>query len=152
LSAVLAIRGFASWQTTIADLALILFLITASALSAAPSTEDVGANDTVSGLFHTELANASAIYRPGAGAPPLAEWLADQAADPRQRLTILVRYGSDGETEAAVQALALLEQAGAAWPAPRVVLEAGKVPLVLVMLAYDLEDVQPENSLAQPLH
>ena len=154
-----AISGLASWQTTMADLALILFLMTAAALGAAPDPAEAGskqAGEMASGLFHSEMANASAMYRPGAGAQPLAQWLADQQVDPRQRLTILVHYTPGSEAEAAVEALELLDEAGALAPMARVVMEAADAPRTLVLLAYDLHqtpaETQAPDKVARPLH
>ncbi len=82
----------------LADLAIILFMITAADLANAE-------------LAKSELATAPAVataepvavYRPGRAAPPLADWLATQPDDPRQRLTIMVRYARH-DAEAAIAA------------------------------------------------
>src|SRR3546814_12757082 len=53
-----------------------------------------------------------AVYVAAPGAPPLAQWLHEQAADPRQQLTITARYGSGGGAQS--RALADAGQIGRA--------------------------------------
>lgn len=92
------VRAGVGWQYALADLSLILFLVTASALARqdhrppAPPPKPVAAPEAVA------LADPVAVWRAGPGAPSLQEWLAGQALDRRQRLTIVARY-SDGRAQ-----------------------------------------------------
>lgn len=120
-----------------------------------PEPAPAHAQEAASGLFPSEMANASAIYLPGAGMPPLDQWLAEQAVDPRQRVTVLAHYAKGDEQAMAAAALTLLRQidpdriasgrpdiggVGAHYPTPRMMLEAGPQSRVAVLLAYDLPD------------
>lgn len=75
--------GLGGWQTMLADLALILFLVSASALD---RQSDAVPPPPPSALPQNSA--PAAIWREGAGAPALAEWLAGEARDPRLRLTL----------------------------------------------------------------
>lgn len=129
------------WQTSLADLSLILFMITAAAVS----QQGTKAKRTA----RAEAAEAPArpapqteplsVYIAAPDAPPLAQWLAQQPADPRQQLTITARYaGAPGAQERAlVEAERLLAQAGAQGRSARLVVEPGGGP-VRAALAYDV--------------
>ena len=87
-----------SWQTMLADLALILFMVTAAAMGEPPAP---AANPRPSPDPSHEAGSAApwsaegeplAIWRETPGGTPLANWLAQQAADQRQQLTVAVRY------------------------------------------------------------
>lgn len=116
-------RAGSGWQTVLADLSLILFMVTASAVSQAPA--DVPALSAVPVL--PAMGTPVALWRSGAGGPPLADWLAATAPDPRLRLTIIAApdLGPD--------ALALARSAGR--PA-RILLEPGASGLAAA-LTYD---------------
>lgn len=122
-------RSASSWQTVLADLSLILFMVTASALGDAPPATPpppppppAPAQPAV-----PALGEPVALWRDAPGAPPLKQWLAQSAADPRLRLTILAA------PEQGQRALALA--AGAGRPA-RIVLEPGRSG-VEAALVYD---------------
>lgn len=126
------------WQTIIADLALILFMVSISASTPPAAASRQAAADAAAGagapaLF---LAEPSAIYRAQEGAPPLARWLAGQPRDPRQRLTILARHRAGAEPAAAA-ALALAAEARAQGHAARIVIEPAAADDLLAMLAFD---------------
>lgn len=112
-------RAGSGWQTVLADLSLILFMVMAAAVSQAPPE----AADKV-----PVLGEPVAVWRAGADAPPLANWLAAAGADPQLRLTIV----APAREAAAAQTLA--ERAGR--PA-RIVLEAEAGGPVLATLTYD---------------
>jgi len=120
------------WQTSLADLSLILFMLCAAALHdrpAAPKSE----------IRASPRSEPLAVYDAAPDAPRLAEWLDQQAADPRQQLTITTRYGSQpGAREAALrEAARLLAEAGETGRSARVVIEPGAGP-ARVALAYDM--------------
>jgi len=124
-------HGGSGWQTVLADLSLILFMVCASALSTAvPRSERDGAQP----LTPPE---PLALYRADPGAPPLALWLREQAADPRQRLTIVAFYTGAGRAAAAAEAESLARSAEAAGFVPRVTVEPGAAAPVMVSLAFE---------------
>ena len=146
----------AGWQTILADLSLILFMMTAAALANAP-------DDPVLPIAQPSSAQAQAKARPpvaaqpppppaasqraepvgvwsdGPGAPPLAEWLAQQGRDPRLQATILVRHVRGASRAALAQAQALVEAAGPRGAAARIVIEEGPIGSASVLLAYDAQ-------------
>src|SRR5690606_20797347 len=94
----------AGWQTTIADLALILFIVTAAAIDGQPSPAEKASAETAAPPASGE---PLAVYRAGDGVPPLGQWLAEQAPDSRQYLTIVARYRAGDAARTAERALAL---------------------------------------------
>lgn len=120
-------RSASSWQTVLADLSLILFMVTASALGDAPSAKPPPPPPVPAQPAVPALGEPVALWRDAPGAPPLKQWLAQSAADPRLRLTILAA------PEQGQRALALA--AGAGRPA-RIVLEPGRSG-VEAALVYD---------------
>ncbi|WP_052207951.1 hypothetical protein [Croceibacterium mercuriale] len=116
--------GLGGWQTMLADLALILFLVAASALDrpdAAPAPVSV---------TPPQVGTPAAIWRDKPDAPPLAEWLASEQRDPRLQLTLLAAPVDSG------RALAL----AADLPDARVVIQprtAEQTTGVIAILAYD---------------
>lgn len=115
-----------SWQVIIADLALILFMVTAAAMKR--DREEL-ANDPL-----PVRGEPVAIYRKAMGAPPVRQWLADQAPDARQRLTIVTRHAPGKAEDAASAALALAAETGR--PA-RIVIEPSGRSELLAVLAFD---------------
>jgi len=121
------------WLTTLTDLSIILFMVTAADLAntepadgpAAPDTQVVTADQPV------------AIFRPQPDGASLSEWLAAQQQDARLRLTIMVRYGA-GERQAALETgLSLVRQAELAGRSARLIVEEGPQSEVLAVQAYD---------------
>jgi hypothetical protein len=119
-------RAGSGWQTVLADLSLILFMVMAATVSEAPP-EAAFANPSVTAQLPA-LGEPVAVWRAGPDVPPLERWLALAGADPKLRLTILAPAGK----AAAAQALA----ATAGRPA-RIVLEAEADGPVLATLTYD---------------
>ena len=84
--------GGHSWQLVLADLALILFLVTLTALVNSSSKSDEMLAPT------PYFSPAQSLFRPTASGPTLAEWLVEQPADPRLTLTIVANHsGRDQE-------------------------------------------------------
>jgi len=141
------VRAGSGWQTVLADLSLILFMVTAAALSQAEA-------DGRAAKRHAQRAvtpispqgEPLAVYRAGEGAPPLAQWLAGQSPDARQQVTIVAQYPPGGQAGALAEAGTLAEQAGAAGARARIVIEPGTAGAV-VSLAYD----DPRATLARGL-
>lgn len=122
-------RAGSGWQTVLADLSLILFMVTAAA--AAQAGSGAGAVPPPK-LVVPALGDPVAIWREGGD--PLGPWLAGQPSDPRQRLTIVVPYAAD-PTSAAPKALALAQSAGR--PA-RLLFEPGGAGDAYATLTYDV--------------
>ena len=131
------------WLTTMADLALILFMVTAAGVHAQKQQSPPAA--VVPSL--PAEGEPLAVYRAQDGAPPLSQWLAEQAPDKRQYLTIIARYRPGDAAAAAGKAVALAQQAGEAGVAARIVLDPGARTDLLATLAYD----RPDVAVARPL-
>ncbi|MEQ1541736.1 MAG: hypothetical protein ABL926_05725 [Novosphingobium sp.] len=116
-------RAGTGWQYVMTDLSLILFMITAAALREAPAEAH-----RPSPLAAPALGEPVAVWRGGADAPGLRQWLASQGADPRQRLTVIAPLRD------AAAAVALAQGAGR--PA-RVVLEPDASGAPYAALTYD---------------
>lgn len=143
-------RSGTGWQLILADLALILFLVALIALIGRTderAEEDLlierrserARADTVSheapGL--AGVAPAHGVYRPAPGAPPIGDWLADQALDTRAVLTILARHEQGARAEAWARALALAREAQGSGVPVRIVTEEGDAPDLSATLAFD---------------
>jgi hypothetical protein len=112
-------RAGSGWQTVLADLSLILFMVTAATVSEAPPE---GAPPAFS--------EPVAQWRGEAGAPDLAAWLAAQPKDLRQQLTIVA---------APAAAQAALDLASSSGRSARVLLDPRFAGPPLATLAYDSE-------------
>jgi len=140
-------RHSTGWQTALADLSLILFMVTALAVSRQPSLavsklEPAPRED----LRPSPEGEPLAIYVAAPGAPPLAQWIAGQAADARQQLTITARYAPGGQAAALADAARLAGEAGAAGKGARLVIEPGAGP-IRAALAFDAVDPALARSL-----
>ena len=94
-----------------------------------------------SALVRVPRGEPLAVYRSGAGAPPLGQWLAAQSPDPRQQLSIVAHYPAGGQQAALAEVAQMLGQAGAAGISARLVVEPGEGGIVAT-LAYDLAVAQ----------
>ncbi len=117
-------RTGSGWQTVLADLSLILFMITAAAVSDAPAAQTTAQLP----MILPALGEPVAVWRAGRGGPDIAQWLAAHAADPRLRLTIIA------PVTAAYPALQLARVAKR--PA-RIVLEPLSAGALTATLTYD---------------
>lgn len=142
-------RAGSGWQTSLADLSLILFMVMAGIVSrqpAKPSKPPVASAAVppkqAAREGPSQQAEPLSVYIAASGAPPLDTWLRDQAIDPRQQLTITAHYSrsdSAGQARALGEAERLLERAGQLGRAARLVVEPGDGPPRAV-LAYDVPD------------
>jgi len=121
------------WAVTLADLVIILFMITAADLANADvaKSEIEGVEATVA------MAEPVAIYRPNGASMPLDAWLETLPDDPRQRLTILVRHNGTNMDGALAQGVALSALADKAGMQARMIVEQSEHPDVAAILAYD---------------
>ncbi|MDJ0979161.1 MAG: hypothetical protein QNI87_11590 [Erythrobacter sp.] len=131
-------RSAASWQLILADLALILFLVTAAALSA---TSRVDPSPTPSAAPVTAgprpRAPAQALYRPGPELPTLAQWLEQQSSDPRATLTIIAEHRSGEAEQAWADARRMAATARTLGVRSRVIIREGAASDIHASLAYD---------------
>ena len=120
-------RAGSGWQTVLADLAIILFMVTAATLSQQDDQPSPAkpAGQPAATPAPSPRGMPLALYRPGPGAPPVRDWLAAQGADARQQLTIVAQYGAGGLWPALAQAGRLAGEAGAAGMRARIVVEPG---------------------------
>lgn len=121
-------RAGSGWQTVLADLSLILFMVSAAAAAQAGPDEQAPTPLTV-----PALGDPVAVWRGGGVGVSLAHWLAGQAEDRRQRLTIIVPYQTDA-TSAAAAAVAL---AGSVGRPARILIEPGAAGEAYAVLTYD---------------
>ena len=145
-------RGGHGWQLIFADLALILFLLTLSALPAAEATSGKRLADTDArenealGVLKPEFAPAQALFRPVPGGPSLAAWLAAQAPDPRATLTIFAAHAPGDEAAAWRRAEALAAEARQAGTRVRTVITAGAGDDLYASLGYDERVAEAQDS------
>jgi len=125
-----------SWHFILADLALILFLLTLTGLPL--EAEDPGARRKESRhVPDPQIAPAQALFRPVPGGPSLGVWLASQPHDARATLTIFARYTPGGEAAAWQASDALAREAAAAGVAVRAIITRGEEADLYASLAYD---------------
>ena len=141
----IAIGSRTGWQTTLADLALILFMVTAAALAEQPEADPVVLGDEGVSAPPAQ-GEPLAIYRAAPQAPPLEEWLANQPQDGRQNLTIIARHRPGEAATAAQRALALDRAAAAAGRSARIVLEPSETDDLIAMLDFDGRRVAASSS------
>jgi len=130
-------RSANSWQLILADLALILFLISASVL--------VSRNATSAKADPQDLSEANglaqAIWRSGPQMPgdarTLRKWLEMQPLDPRARLKIMAVYRRGDERLIWNDAQAMASHAEALGLRSRIVIEAGDETGIEARLVYD---------------
>lgn len=152
------VGGATGWQTILADLSLILFMVTASALAYAPDAplqpdSPPPARTTPPpprAIAASPQAEPVALWRDDPGAPPLAAWLAEQAGDPRLRITIVVRHLASRRSEAFARAQRLQAAAGPRGAGARLVIEPGEADGASVAVGYDTEGAPPAGPTAGP--
>lgn len=116
-------RAGSGWQTTTADLALILFLITAQAVreekTQRPSQFET--EQSASGEDQTPSAAAAlALHKPAHG-ESISEWLLAAVTDKRQVATITVSYTKGQRSAALAEGGRLLEEAEASGTVARLI-------------------------------
>jgi hypothetical protein len=130
-------RAGTGWQAMLADLSLILFMVTAAVLAKRPEAPPaLSSPPTDNVLKASERSQPLAIWIAGPGAPRLGDWLTAQSADPRQQVTVTAQYAPGGQAQAIAEASRLVAEAGEAGISARIVIEPGSGPLQAA-LAYD---------------
>jgi hypothetical protein len=133
-------RTALGWQVMLADLALILFMVTAAAMADAPDKPKAAAVLPAQKPQDPARSEPLAVWRDGEGAPDLAAWLAQEQPDPRLQLTITLRYPPAAQAGALARGGALAQAASARGMTPRVILEpspAAQTLEAVAALAYD---------------
>lgn len=141
------VRAGTGWQTLMADLSIILFMVTAAALTQAGpgKAESGGAQTGHANVGPSQRGEPIAVYRTGKGAPSLGEWLDSQPRDQRQMLTIVSTYTPGKQADALTRATALARDADQRHVLTRVVVEPGAGDATAT-LAYDLS-IQPTDTV-----
>lgn len=132
------VRAGTGWQYALADLSLILFLATASALSQAgdKAHQSAAAVLPVAAVSESEPV---AVWSAGSNAPPLDTWLGQVAKDPRLEVRIVIRYTGDSRSAAMAQAAQLAESGGPRASQARIFVEPGQRAGASVTLVYTSE-------------
>lgn len=147
-------RAGSGWQYILADLSLILFMVTAAALAStdeAPAAPALLAPDDADQPVSPQ-GQPLALYRAAPGAPPLGQWLRTQSADARQQLTIVAQYRPGEQAQALGAAQALVQDAGEAGVRARIVVEPGQGGTTAA-LAFDSPLAPPPvTPMARSLH
>lgn len=112
------------WQTVLADLSLILFMVSISAVIRTPPAARAA----------PAQGEPVAVWRAATGGPDLAQWLAAQQGDTRARLTLVIHCPP---ADAAAAVAAALAAAGAAADDARIVVEPAPTQRLEAVLAYD---------------
>lgn len=131
-------KSVSGWQTTTADLALILFfVVSAAATKPGPINADAG-KPSVQKIAAPaiEATPSSAVYRTTAGTT-LGQWLQSQPLDHRQVATVLVTRSSRGSAPVMTQALGFLDQIEAMGRVGRLLVERGEADDIAVVLTYE---------------
>ncbi|MBX7481896.1 hypothetical protein [Qipengyuania qiaonensis] len=136
------IRAASGWQTVTADLALILFLITAQAAGQKPEPQ--------SRVDETRQAPATssalAVHRPAEG-ETVREWLLATVTDERQLATLSVSYTPGRRTEALVEAERIMAEADDAEVPMRLIAQPNTVDDLVISVDY-LRTPQDGTNLA----
>lgn len=138
--AVFVPRSPVGWQTMLADLSLILFMVTAAAMADVPDRKGTSRPAAAPASTAPAISEPLAIWRPAPGGPTLAQWLAEQQADSRQLLSITLRYPPAAQAEALRLAAQMAAAAGGKGARARIVIEpVAAAPGIeaLAALAYD---------------
>lgn len=120
------------WQIMLADLSMILFLVTASTVG----TESPPAANFASAALPDA---PGAVFRSGQG-QSLIRWLDERARDPRQMLTVTGRFGPGERSLIAEDVAVAVRIADLRGIAVRTVVEPGTRSELVAVLAFDRTD------------
>jgi hypothetical protein len=124
-----------SWQIMLADLSIILFLTTFSALAKGEAAPPKPAIPVAAPAL--AVAEPVAMWRAGKGAPPLDQWLNGQAIDNRMRINVHGGYRPGRRDAVMAEAAALSATPALAGRAIRLILEPAAADAVTVTLSFD---------------
>lgn len=141
-----------AWLVPFADMALILFVITAAGLATAPDASSSAQNALDGDAPSQGLGEgvASAVFVDSAQGPPLGPWLASHPLAQGEQLTIMCQY-TDAETRSSVAARceALAAEAMTQGKPPRVIVQEGPAQQVIAYFAADLDPLLARNLLTE---
>lgn len=126
------LRTTSGWQTITADLALILFLITAQA-AVEPSERPAPVASEKRAA--AESTSALAVHNPARG-ENIADWLRDTVTDRRQVATISIEYRPGARAAALAEGDRLLEEAEGAGVEARLMVAKGAADQTVVAVDY----------------
>ncbi len=131
-------NGNNSWLVPLADLSLILFIVTGATLAGSLGK---AREDDVEPRLPGGIAQgvAASIYTDAAGGPSLAEWLAQYRAGPGEQLTIEAFHTPADRAAVTSRAEELAQQAIAAGQPPRVIVQPASATRIMALFAYDGE-------------
>jgi len=138
-----SIRGLTGWQTSLADLSLILFAVVAASYRGDPGEEAVPRPEEVEQALDVALGQPMAVFRPG-GDADLTRWLAAQNMDEGALATVIVRHRPGSAARAASEAAHLADEIERAGHHARLVVETSASPEILVTIAHDRTDYGTE--------
>ena len=125
-------RSPLGWQVILADLSLILFIATASALGG-NSPDHVPVSGPVTG----PSPSPQAVFSSRMEGDNLADWLASYTPDERERLRIVIHYTPGGLDAALARAALAARTASAARHSVLVTLEEGTADGMTAVFAFD---------------
>jgi hypothetical protein len=136
-----------SWLVPLADLSMILFIITGVTMSARPPPEEAPPPPPPMGGIAQGV--ASGIFVDAPGAPPLAEWLAQYRPGSGEQLTVEGRFLPADRARISARVDDLAQAAIAAGFAPRVILQPAPQSQVQALFAYDSGEQVAQSLLSQ---
>lgn len=131
------------WEMLLADLSLILFIVALAGLASAQIGQIEGEETAQepepdeSKSEALQIAQSQALYRQVEGGPDIAQWLDQQALDPRLTLTIFVDYEEGKEVQAWGEAAALVAAAREKGVGVRTVMNQREAGDIYASLAFD---------------
>lgn len=134
------VRTGTGWQYALADLSLILFMVTASALAQAGGTKAALQPPLPLPAIAAAMGSEPvAVWSASPDAPLLADWLRQVGADSRLEVSVVVRYADGGREAAMAQAEQLVVAGGARARYARILVEPGTRIGASVSLTYASE-------------
>jgi len=136
------------WLVPFADLALILFVITATGLANAVSKQEIEMPDGEVLAQGIGEGVATSVFIDSAGAPPLREWLLRHQLGEGEQLTLLCQYdGATTRRDVVVRCDALAEEAIALGRQPRLIVEEAAQQQVIAYFAHDRDPLLARSLL-----
>lgn len=128
----MTLRSPLGWQVILADLSLILFISTATALGTQPANS-------------IQSAHSQTVFSARMEGGKLADWMASYSPDPREKLRIVILY-RPGRLDAALsRAASAVRIAAAAGQAASVTLEEDAAEGMTAVYAFDTQETLARN-------
>lgn len=129
-------NGSNSWLVPLADLSLILFIVTGATLAGSlGTTREEDTADRLPGGIAQGV--AASIFTDSAEGPALADWLSQYHPAPGEQLTIEAFHTDADRSAITARAEQLAQQAISAGQAPRVIVQPAAESRIMAMYAYD---------------